>query len=232
MKRSTFVTILASLTLVGGTLQAQAKPGVGVLPFVNSATGKSNEELAPLSRGLADMAIEELLSNPSIRVVERSAMNKILEEQKLSTDGKVDPATVVKVGKIIGAKYMVTGAFITMGNQLVLTMKAFNVETSEIIWTGSVPGKTDNILVLINQVAAKASKGLNLPPLPPATEQAQQAKAEKVKLPLQEALKLARALDAKDAGKKDEAVALFNQVLDKFPEFDAAKKERASLTSK
>ena len=162
MKRSTFVTILASLTLVGGTLQAQAKPGVGVLPFVNSATGKSNEELAPLSRGLADMAIEELLSNPSIRVVERSAMNKILEEQKLSTDGKVDPATVVKVGKIIGAKYMVTGAFITMGNQLVLTMKAFNVETSEIIWTGSVPGKTDNILVLINQVAAKASKGLNL----------------------------------------------------------------------
>ena len=178
------------------------------------------------------MAIEELLSNPSIRVVERSAMNKILEEQKLSTDGKVDPATVVKVGKIIGAKYMVTGAFITMGNQLVLTMKAFNVETSEIIWTGSVPGKTDNILVLINQVAAKASKGLNLPPLPPATEQAQQAKAEKVKLPLQEALKFARALDAKDAGKKDEAVALFNQVLDKFPEFDAAKKERASLTGK
>jgi TolB-like protein len=232
MKRSTFVTIIAGLVLAGGSLQAQGKPGVGVLPFVNSATGKSNEELAPLARGLADMAIEELLPNPSIRVVERSEMNKILEEQKLSTDGKVDPATVVKVGKIIGAKYMITGAFITMGNQLVLTMKAFNVETTEIVWTGSVTGKTDNILVLINQVASKASKGLKLPPLPPAQEQAQQAKAEKVKLPLQEALKFARALDAKDAGKKDEAVALFNQVLDKFPEFDAAKKEKASLTGK
>lgn len=232
MKRSTVFTIIGSLALFGGSLQAQGKPGVGIIPFTNSATGKSNEELAPLSKGLADMAIEELLPNPSIRVVERAQMNKIMEEQKLSADGKVDPATVVRMGKIVGARYMITGAFITMGNQLVLTMKAFDVETTEIVWTGSVTGKTDNILVLINQVAAKASKGLNLPPLPPAQAQAQAAKAEKVKLPLQEALKFARALDAKDAGKKDEAVALFNQVLDKFPEFDAAKKEKASLTGK
>ncbi|MCX5764335.1 MAG: hypothetical protein NTU67_06860 [Gemmatimonadetes bacterium] len=71
-----------------------------------------------------------------------------------------------------------------------------------------------------------------MPPLPPAQEQAQQAKAERIKLPLQEALKFARALDAKDAGKKDEAVALFNQVLDKFPEYDLAKKEKASITGK
>ena len=144
----------------------------------------------------------------------------------------MDPSTVIKLGKIVAAKYMLTGAYITMGNSLVLTMKAFSVETSEIVWTGSVTGKTDNILVLINQLASKATKGLSLPPLSPVQEQAQQAKAERIKLPLQEALKFARALDAKDAGKKDEAVALFNQVLDKFPEYDLAKKEKASITGK
>ena len=162
-----------------------------------------HDELAPLAKGLADMTIEELLPNPSIRVVERDQMNKIMDEQKLSSSGAVDPSTVVKLGKIVAAKYMLTGAYITMGNSLVLTMKAFSVETSEIVWTGSVTGKTDNILVLINQLASKATKGLNLPPLAPVQEQAQQAKAERIKLPLQEALKFARALDAKDAGKAD-----------------------------
>ncbi|MCX5764336.1 MAG: hypothetical protein NTU67_06865 [Gemmatimonadetes bacterium] len=145
MKRSTMFSIIGSLVLFTGALQAQGKPGLGLLPFTNSATGKANEELAPLAKGLADMAIEELLPNPSIRVVERDQMNKIMEEQKLSANGAVDPSTVIKLGKIIAAKYMLTGAYITMGNSLVLTMKAFSVETSEIVWTGSVTGKTDNI---------------------------------------------------------------------------------------
>ena len=198
-----------------------------------AAIHQAGQKLADLSPAeLADMTIEELLPNPSIRVVERDQMNKIMDEQKLSSSGAVDPSTVVKLGKIVAAKYMLTGAYITMGNSLVLTMKAFSVETSEIVWTGSVTGKTDNILVLINQLASKATKGLNLPPLAPVQEQAQQAKAERIKLPLQEALKFARALDAKDAGKKDEAVALFNQVLDKFPEYDLAKKEKASIAGK
>jgi TolB-like protein len=232
MKRYTMLSMIGSLALFGGALQAQGKPGLGLLPFTNSATGKSHDELAPLAKGLADMAIEELLPNPSLRIVERDQMNKIMEEQKLSADGTVDPSTVIKLGKIVAAKYMLTGAYITMGNSLVLTMKAFSVETSEIVWTGSVTGKTDNILVLINQLASKATKGLSLPPLSPVQEQAQQAKAERIKLPLQEALKFARALDAKDAGKKDEAVALFNQVLDKFPEYELAKKEKASISGK
>ncbi len=232
MKRSTFVTIVGSLALFGGSLQAQGKPVLAVLPFNNSATGKSFEELAPLAKGLADMAIEELSANQGIRVVERDAINKVMEEQKLAIDGKVDESTQVKIGKILNAGFMLTGSYITMGNNLVLTVKVFSVETSQIVTTKSVTGKTDNILVLINQVVDKTSKGMNLPPLPPVMEKAQAAKAEKIKLPLQEALKFARALDAKDAGKKDEAVALFNQVLDKFPEYELAKKEKASISGK
>lgn len=52
MKRSTMFSIIGSLALFSGALQAQGKPGLGLLPFTNSATGKANEELAPLAKGL------------------------------------------------------------------------------------------------------------------------------------------------------------------------------------
>jgi TolB-like protein len=232
MTRYKALTVVAGLMMLGGSLEAQAKPGLGMLPFTNSATGKANEELAPLAKGLADMAMDELVANPTIRVVERDAINKVMEEQKLSAGGSVDPQTVVKMGKIVGARYMLTGSYLTLGPKLVLTMRAFDVETTEIIWSRQVDGKVDEILVLINKLSAQASKGLKLAPLPPAQEQAQAKKAEKVQLPLQDALKFSRALDAKDRGKKEEAVALFNQVLDKFPDFELAKKEKASISSK
>jgi len=45
-------------------------------------------------------------------------------------------------------------------------------------------------------------------------------------------LLFSRALEAKDKGSKTEAVALFKQVLDKFPDYAPAKKEMASLGSK
>ena len=39
MKRSTVMSIIGSVALFGGALQAQGKPGLGLLPFTNIATG-------------------------------------------------------------------------------------------------------------------------------------------------------------------------------------------------
>jgi len=39
-----------------------------------------------------------------------------------------------------------------------------------------------------------------------------------------------RALSAQDAGQKEEAIALFTQTIDRFPDFDDARKARAKLT--
>lgn len=44
-----------------------------------------------------------------IRLIERKRLEEILGEQKLGSSGLVDEATAVKMGKLVGVRYMVTG---------------------------------------------------------------------------------------------------------------------------
>jgi TolB-like protein len=232
MKLHNLFAAVAGLALAGTTALAQGKPTVAVLYFNNSALGKSNEELAPLTKGIADLMIQELAANTGIRVVERDAMQKILEEQKLSQDGKVDPQTAVKVGKLLGAHHMVTGVFLTdpKATTMKISLRVFNVETSEIEYTTDASDKPDNVLTLVSKLAAKTNKGLKLPDLPVRVSEAREKAAEKV--PFQTVMLYSRAINAKDAGKKDEAISLFKQSLEKFPSYEPSQKELAKLQGK
>jgi TolB-like protein len=210
------------------TAQGGGKPTVAVLYFNNSAIGAANAELQPLSKGIADMLIGELAMNPAIRVVERDQIQKVLEEQKLSTDGKVEGETAVKVGKLLGAHHMVTGAFITdRSGKMRFVARVFNVETGLIEFPTSIDGKIDNFMELVNQLAAKINKGAKLPDIPARVGEARQEAAKKV--PYEAIALYSKGLAAKDAGNKAEAVTLFKRSLDKFPKFDKAQAELDKL---
>jgi TolB-like protein len=175
------------------------------------------------------MMINQLAMNTRIRVVERDELQRILDEQKLGTSGQLDPATLVRVGKLIGARYMVDGTFLTDEQKnMIVTVKAFDVETSQIVFTdGSTRGKTESVMSLITQVTALTGTKLNLPQLEPNSAPAREAAAavEKTKkVPFQALLLYSRAVDAEDKGQKGEALTLYKQAVAQFPEYDAAKK--------
>jgi curli biogenesis system outer membrane secretion channel CsgG len=44
-----------------------------------------------------------------IRLFERKELEKVLGEQKLGSSGLVDESTAVQMGKLVGARYMITG---------------------------------------------------------------------------------------------------------------------------
>ena len=238
MKFGTSFAALAALAIAVPSLapaQGGGKPTVAVLYFNNGAIGKANEELAPLSKGIADMLIGELAMNANIRVVERDQIQKVLEEQKLSTDGKVDGQTAVKVGKLLGAHHMVTGGFITdRSGKMRFTARVFNVETGLIEFptaggaTGVVEGKIDNFMELVNQLAGKINTGAKLPDIPARVGEARKEAAKKV--PYEAIALYSKGLAAKDAGNKSEAVTLFKQSLARFPQFDKAETELKKLS--
>jgi len=234
MRTKTLFTAVAGLALAAGTAIAQSKPTVAVLPFTNSALGKTNEDLAPLSKGLSDLLTSALAANTGIRVVERDRIQAVLEEQKLSTDGKVDNATAVKVGKIVGAHHMIAGVFVTelKSGTMRITARVFNTETSELerLMNGDVTGKTDAILPLIDKLAANLNKELKLPEIPaPAREEHAASAKKQEKVPFQAVMLYSRALDEKDHGNKEKAVSLFNQAIKAFPEYEAPKAELKKL---
>ncbi len=211
---------------------ADRRPTLAVMFFSNGAIGSQNEELAPLSKGIADMLITQLAANPGIRVVERDQLEKLLQEQNLSTGGRVDKETAVKVGRILGAHHMIFGGFVTdPKGRMRLDARAVNVETSEIEHVESVPGKTDDLMEMIDKLATKLNSGLKLPAIPRAVRDAQGA-ASRTPVPTQAVLLYSRALVEQDKGNTEQAVTLFRASLDKFPDYERAKQALARLEAK
>ena len=211
--------------------QDDTRPTVAVLPFVNSAIGASNAELAPLSKGIADLLLTDMAQNTGIRVVERENIQKLIEEQNLARDGRVDDATAARIGKLLGAKHMVTGTFVTdRSGTMVITLKSVDTETGRIEWTHMDRDKTDNFMALVAKVGQAANRGLQLPALTPAARQNTEARnTRQARVPFQAVMMYSRAISAQDAGNRDEALTLFSQVIDRFPDFEDARAAKARL---
>ena len=168
---TTVLTIALASALVAQTVTAQAAPRatserkatVAVLEFDNGAMVK-RDEYAGLSIGVQIMLTNALAANQSIELVERQRINQILAEQNLTAAGRVDAATASQVGKLIGARHILVGGFVVQpDNEMRLTVRSVNTETSAIEYTDEVTGKGDKIFKLIDQLAAKLNAGLKLP---------------------------------------------------------------------
>ena len=228
MKLHRFLTAAAGVAFAASGAFAQSKPTVAITYFSDGAIGQAHEELAPLSKGIADVLITEMADNPGITVVERDQLERIIAEQKLSTDKMTDPETVVRVGKLLGVHHMIAGGFITdPAGTMVLNLRSFDVETGKIEFTTSATDKTANLLSLIHKVAMKTNAGLKLPDIPKQVGEVRQAKDEKI--PFQAVMLYSRGLQAKDEKNNSGAIQLFQQALKAFPDYEAPKKELTKL---
>jgi len=202
--------------------QADTRPGIAVLDFHVSAVGVQDREGEnALGPGLASMTLSELTAYPSVRVVERSALQQILQEQNLGREGRVDPQTLSRVGKLIGARYMVTGEFVDLRGNLRVDVRVFNTETSEIVKTESVRGRMDNIFDLIPRIAQQLIHDANLPPLErhAMEEFRQQHQAP----PTNAVMAYSRAVLYADRGDSPHAVEQYRRALQIFPNYTQAK---------
>lgn len=85
---------------------------LAVLYFENLG---DNPDLDPIQKGLADMMITDLSKVKKLRVIERTRMQKLLEEMGLGMTGLVDERTAPRVGKLLGAARLVKGSFVELG---------------------------------------------------------------------------------------------------------------------
>ncbi len=157
--------LLGGLSVVARPAQAQGtrKPTVAVLEFDNAAMVK-RDEFSAMTVGVQVMLTNALAANSGLDLVERQKIQDILAEQNLTTAGRIDPATAAKVGKILGARYILLGAIIVDPSmEMRLAVRAVNTETSVIEYTQDVSGKGDKIFKLVDQLAAKLNTTLKLP---------------------------------------------------------------------
>jgi TolB-like protein len=158
---------LASMAfLVPAAAEAQDKPVVAVLYFDNNSIGRDARDYDGVGRGMAELLTNDLLSRPNLSVVERERIQALLVEQNLTSQKTIDPATAIRLGKIIGAQYMIYGAFMSDGRgQYVLTAKTVNVETSAISNPTRITARGDDVLGMIAQLNEKLLSEMKLPAL-------------------------------------------------------------------
>ena len=235
MLRTTLRGLLALFALAAPALQAQdavghdSRPTVAVMHFNNGATGRDNADLEPLRGGIADILISELSANPAIRVIEREQLDALIKEQNLSSEKRVSAETAVRVGKLLGVHHMIFGGFVTVGkDRMRLDARAVNVETGAIEHVESVRGSRDDFASMIESLAAKLNTGLKLPSMPRRTSEAKTP----AKPPFQVVMLYSRAIAEENAGRRDEAVRLYRAALDKFPDYEPARKAADRLAKK
>jgi TolB-like protein len=207
-----------------------ARPTIAVLYFSNGAFVK-HADYEPLSKGIAEMLIAELAASPHLQVVERERLQQLLDEQDLGAAGRLDPATAARLGRVLGARYMLTGGFVIDGKERMrLDLRAVNVETSAIEYVESVRGKSEDALDLIAELGGKVVARLRLPPTPRTERPSSSAERRPDRAARLRALMLmSRGLYEKDRGELETAADYFRRALEADPGFERAQVLLASV---
>jgi TolB-like protein len=227
MRSSLTVAAVASLVALGlaaGEAHAQGaapdtRPGIAVMPFDNGGSyGQDKEDFDALERGIAGMMISELAQNPAARVVEREDIQRLIEEQNLGTAGRVDPQTAAKIGKLVGARYVILGSFIDFYGDFRVDARLVNVETSEVVKVESDRAQRDHLYDIIRTVATHLMSDANLPPLAkPASDERMSRQ-----VPTEALTFYSRALLYQDRGERDKAVEMYQRAIAIFPDYTEA----------
>ena len=154
------------------------KKTVAILYFDNHTGSPDND---PLGKGISSMMISDLSSVKEIQIVERERMQDLIKEQDLQHTRYFDSTTAVKTGRMIGAEYVVVGAFATVKPQMRIDTRVVRVETGEVVKTAQVTGDEDKFFDLEQALADKLIDGLGLALSPEEkSEVAAQQKANRI----------------------------------------------------
>jgi curli biogenesis system outer membrane secretion channel CsgG len=115
------VLALAVVMLAGAPgVAAQAKsarPTIALLDFDFGTVQQWWSGNWDIGKGISDLIVDELVNDGSFRVIERKRLDAILAEQNFSNSERADPsaATVAKLGKVLGVKYLIVGSITKFG---------------------------------------------------------------------------------------------------------------------
>ena len=159
LKHISILLFLTSFLLAQFTTDPGAgKPTVAILDF--EARGVNVQEVQTLSERMRT----EIGNTNAVRLIERKAVDKIMQEQGFQQSGCTTDECASEVGALLGVQYMISGAIGIMGSTYTIDAKMFSVETGETIQTKSVSHKGDISGLLIEmEILAWEIVGLEAP---------------------------------------------------------------------
>ncbi len=103
---------------------------VAIADFRNSTGRFVNDRL---QKTVPEVLKTELAQTGAVTVLERSRLEGIFQEQALAQSGVLDAYEAQKVGKLIGAHYVISGEITRAGDRLRIDAHIVSVETGEVV---------------------------------------------------------------------------------------------------
>lgn len=201
----------------------EGKNTLSVLYFHNK-TGQPG--LDPLQKGMALMLITDLSSVEGLQVIERTKLQALAEEMGLGASGLVDPDTAPRVGKLLGAQWML-GGDIAEGKPEVLQLQSqlLNVPDSRVLGQSASEGALTEFFRIEKDILFDTIKLLQIEITP--------EKETKLRKPCSTdnaaLMALFQGIDASDRGNYKEAAELYKKALKKDPGICIAKDALSEL---
>jgi curli biogenesis system outer membrane secretion channel CsgG len=157
------IILVTALCLIGGAMaRGEDKPPVtlAIFAFENNSID-SKERLDPLKKGIADMMTTRLSKVKSVKVVERQRMQALIEELHLNETDMVNPATALKLGKLLGARILVFGGYTSITHdEFRIDVRLVATETGETIVAEEETGSVDEVLPMVRTLEQKITIAL------------------------------------------------------------------------
>jgi TolB-like protein len=135
------------------TQPADAGVTIAILDFESDTPATPD-----LGKQISEVLMASLSGEQGFQLVDRSAMGKILLEHEVNLSGLVDPSQATRIGKLVGARIIITGKAFPVDNQVFITAKLIGTETSlvaGIIVKGPKSADTADLLMELSQKIAQ-----------------------------------------------------------------------------
>jgi tetratricopeptide (TPR) repeat protein len=212
-----------------------------VLNFKNTTLKEEASEYQPWEFGIPSMIMTDLESIGLFNILSWDRLKDILEQQAFQSYGIVDEEEAVEIGKIVAARYILSGSFMIMNGNLLIESKVFSVQNGTLIGATKVTGKVNRFFELEKQLVIKMTSYLDaILNAHEAEELAKNVETRSVDASLDNyagEIALLKADNLKAEGKIEKAENLINEARLRFesslkhdPSYERAKTNLASLT--
>lgn len=135
------ILILILTTLPCLVAQETEKPIITVLDFKTSGISDAEAEI------FVDFLSSHIISSGVYRVIDRMQREAMLDEMDFSYTGYSDENNQLQIGKMLAANKIIVGSIGQVGDRYLLTIKLIDVETGEVVKSGSEKYRTLNDLI-------------------------------------------------------------------------------------
>ena len=135
----------------------EATESVAVLPFTNITEVPEDDWIGA---GIAESVATDLEQASGVSVTAHQTVSAALD-RLIAGDRSAADARAVEAGRLVGARWVVSGGYQRVGDRLRITARLVEVETGTVVRSARVDGQESELFALQDRVAADLAGGLS-----------------------------------------------------------------------